>query len=189
MVDFVGSSIFEFQQAIFRIDPTVKAPSSSCEHWTAPDVGCLKLNIDVAISEDYGWIGIGAVVRDLTGRILAVCCKKLKGLFDSYTIKLLAMRESLYFAIDSGFIAAVLENDSLKAVLVVHTKSNDLFATSLIVADIISLLSINGGGFYNFVRHSGNKVAHSLAKFSSSMFWYEEIPNCIINLVANDLHF
>ncbi|PON31755.1 hypothetical protein PanWU01x14_367200 [Parasponia andersonii] len=142
---------------------------------------------DAAILEDRGWIVIWTVVQDSTGQVLAACYKKMKGLFDSYKTEVLAMRESLYFAINLGFLVIILVNDSLNVILIVQIKSNDLSAAGLIITDIISQLNINRSGSCNFICCSTlAKISFSL---SSSMFWFGEISNYIDNLMANDFHF
>ncbi|KAF4363279.1 hypothetical protein F8388_001820 [Cannabis sativa] len=48
-------------------------PTTDCneETWAPPPIGFLKLNVDGAISSQWGKTGIGALVRDSTGQVIA----------------------------------------------------------------------------------------------------------------------
>ena len=47
------------------LDEIAKPKQVVSKHkWKAPEHGCVKLNVDIAIDDAIGFIGIGVVVRD-----------------------------------------------------------------------------------------------------------------------------
>ncbi|KAK3198371.1 hypothetical protein Dsin_021786 [Dipteronia sinensis] len=47
--------------------------------WKAPAVGFFKINVDAAVSSSLGLAGVGTVIRDSAGRVLASSVAKLSG--------------------------------------------------------------------------------------------------------------
>ena len=63
------------------IDTTV-LPSMKILKWTAPDIGWLKLNWDASLASNKDWIGMGLVLRDEKGRLIAAHSKTFYGRLD-----------------------------------------------------------------------------------------------------------
>lgn len=54
--------------------------------------GCVKINVDVAIEEATGFVGIGVVVRDNCGMVLGAVLRRLAGNFSPHVGECLAVR-------------------------------------------------------------------------------------------------
>jgi hypothetical protein len=57
-----------------RRDNLFKSPVITEPHWKPPDEGSVKANWDAAVDRENGRIGIGVVVRDSGGNVIAACC-------------------------------------------------------------------------------------------------------------------
>uniref|UniRef100_A0A803NJD1 RNase H type-1 domain-containing protein n=1 Tax=Cannabis sativa TaxID=3483 RepID=A0A803NJD1_CANSA len=58
---------------------TTIASSSSQSTWRAPPFGNLKLNTDATMNVSVGKYGLGAILRDSVGRVIAAMSKLMKG--------------------------------------------------------------------------------------------------------------
>ena len=67
-----------------------------------------------------------------------------------------------------------------------------LLSIGLVTKDVISHLRESSCGSCNYICRDGNKVAHAFPKLSLSLnvdvLCFEEIPNCIATLVADDFN-
>jgi hypothetical protein len=64
-------------------------------HWTPPDNGCYKLNVDAVGPIEGGKWGMGVVVRDYEGIVVAASRCQVFSLPDSEVAEALAMRKGL----------------------------------------------------------------------------------------------
>ncbi|PON85644.1 Ribonuclease H-like domain containing protein [Trema orientale] len=72
------------------------------------------MNASVRTNEDV--VGMGAVIRDHNGVVLAACFSRFFGNFSAKDAELIAIREGLRFAIDAGLSPSCVESDALKIV-------------------------------------------------------------------------
>jgi len=66
--------------------------------WETPPRGAVKINVDGAISEQGRNSGIGVVIRDFRGKVIAACSKYLVGLFSVMEVELLAVETGILLA-------------------------------------------------------------------------------------------
>ncbi|MCI49594.1 cyclin D3, partial [Trifolium medium] len=64
--------------------------------------------------------GIGVVVRDVDGVVVAASCWQILSLPDSEVGESLAMRKGLEFAKDMSFVNLIAESDASKVVLALN---------------------------------------------------------------------
>ena len=62
-----------------------------------PHAGCLKLNVDAAISRDNSSVFVGGAVRDSSGVVVGVLCKKLMDLKSPLMPECMALKAGLGF--------------------------------------------------------------------------------------------
>ncbi|GMN68400.1 hypothetical protein TIFTF001_037459 [Ficus carica] len=107
--------------------------------WQPPSLGHLKLNVDAGCREECGFVGVGAVVRDSDGVVIACLARKLVGSFPPLTAEFLALREGLEFVASCGVRVSEVETDALLVVQAIVTSDppDDL---DPIVYDIRALL-------------------------------------------------
>ncbi|GMN49419.1 hypothetical protein TIFTF001_018583 [Ficus carica] len=144
---------------------------------------------DSASSTSGEWAFVG-VIRDSEGVVVVAFAKCVAGYSDSTTDECAAIREGLIFALESGFRNVEVESDSLMAVK--HIKNVDsMAAMGSVIDDIVLLLNSVGSGSCCYIPRAVNMAAHTLARrafaFSVDRFWLEETPDCILDVIANDL--
>ncbi|KAK6122599.1 hypothetical protein DH2020_043656 [Rehmannia glutinosa] len=133
--------------------------------WIRPNRGELKLNVDAAIRPGFSMIGVGAVIRDEEGRVIACLAKPVSGSFDPLHAEIIAIREGLEMVRDIGTSVHYVETDSKLAVeLCNNPTSISGHESSFVVGDIQELLLSVGGNYKcSFIPRQCNNVAHVLS--------------------------
>ncbi|XP_019175595.1 PREDICTED: uncharacterized protein LOC109170919 [Ipomoea nil] len=137
------------------------------ESWKPPSFGCLKLNTDVAMSSN-GSMGMGWVVRDEMGTLVAAKSSNYVGDYDVKEAKAVSIREALSWvkALDYGSID--VETDSQIVFYALSSPSyNSPF--SLIIDDVKEAASLIQDVVFSFARRSANRAAHALAREGVSL--------------------
>ncbi|XVF03403.1 hypothetical protein REPUB_Repub04eG0258300 [Reevesia pubescens] len=156
----------------------------------APYAGFVKVNFDAAIFKEMRAIGIGAVIRDSGGNVLALLSKKMNLYADAYVAECIAFHEAFTFSVEVGMRNIVAEWDSTLTVGAVNSLSLD----HSIAGGIVEAVKLLFQRFNSFkllhVRRGGNQVAHSLAKHAKEVedfeAWLEDIPPFLHALVLKD---
>ena len=81
--------------------------------WKPPDLEWYKVNVDSAVFKHRKKAGIGVVIRDETGEVIAALSKIVNAPLGAVEIEALAMETRVSFARDVGIREAVFEGDSL----------------------------------------------------------------------------
>lgn len=81
--------------------------------WKPPQLGRYKVNTDGAVFTKSKSVGIGVVVRDSKGEVIAALCKRVAGLMGALETEAIAMEVAVQFAADIGLRDVVFEVDSL----------------------------------------------------------------------------
>ncbi|XP_060965142.1 uncharacterized protein LOC133034133 [Cannabis sativa] len=166
------------------------AVASSPARWQPPPPGLFKLNIDAAIDTTKHTIGVGAVVRNSSGRAIAAFSMPTVGLYSSHEMEAKAMFLSLNWALQLQLQVSIVETDAL---MVSNALNNKLMAVSSfndLILDITSLLSFFPNIVVTHVKRSANAVADCLAKYAlgrdESISWMENFPPSINSVIVND---
>ena len=80
--------------------------------WKAPSSELVKINDDGAVFPNSNLAGVGVVIRDSHGCVLASCSKLIPSAHSGEEIEAQAATVALSFVADIGFSRAVLEGDS-----------------------------------------------------------------------------
>ena len=83
--------------------------------WQPPEGSVYKLNFDVAVFVDMVASGIGVVIRNDRGEVMAVLSSKGPAVTRSEEADVLACRKALEFAVEVGFFELVIEGDNINA--------------------------------------------------------------------------
>ncbi|XP_021729829.1 uncharacterized protein LOC110696801 [Chenopodium quinoa] len=184
-VSMVGE--FETVQEISNTNPSSPTLDSS---WKPPMEGVIKVNSDAAVFAPSG-VGLGGVMRDSVGDVVASTCLKLERKFEVDVVEALAMRHALNIVIDFRFRNVCLETDCLKLHNHLVKSITPSTAFGAIVKDFLQLSTVCHLVSFSFVRRSGNRVAHNLAKlclsFNELRVFMEDFPSDVIEFVVADL--
>ena len=158
---------------------------------SCPLVGLVKINFDGAIFGASNMSGIGVVIRDSNGDVLASCSQKIRQAYKAEKIEALAAFKALSFAFELGFHSAILEGDSLGLIQALKSKERSLSPMGLLIEDVKVLANNFVRLLYSHVKRNGNRVAHSLDRnalcIPDFQIWMEDIPSHIVLILQFDV--
>lgn len=125
-----------------------------------PPVGVWKINWDAAISKETDRMGVGVVIRDATGRVLAARTKVILYITDPAAAEALAAWDAVVLAREMGGRWILLEGDSSVIVSALGAREPSHRNYGQILNDIKSLFSHFSLVEVQHVRRSANRVAH-----------------------------
>uniref|UniRef100_A0A7N2LJB8 RNase H type-1 domain-containing protein n=2 Tax=Quercus lobata TaxID=97700 RepID=A0A7N2LJB8_QUELO len=84
--------------------------------WQLPKPPWFKANMDGAVFSQQKEAGVGVVIRDHFGAVVAAVSRKLKAPLGALEVEAKAMEEAVNFAWDMGIRECIFESDSLTVV-------------------------------------------------------------------------
>ena len=96
----------------------------------------VKLNFDGAVCSKNKRAGVGVVVRDTNGLVLASCAKPVPQPYKAAEVESLAAAKALSFATELGFRRVILEGDSLEVIQALRENDQSLTPMGLLLEDI-----------------------------------------------------
>ena len=178
LVGLASDSLHEFQRGRSVPQQTVRSiPSGS---WTPPPPGWLKINFDGATFKDRKLAGLGGVIRNDNGLIMAAFTQTIPLPTSVEMVEVLAARNALVLAQDLNLTQVQLKGDSEIITNALSSSGRDSSSYGHILKDI-KLLSLAFQCLsFSHTHRQGNKLAHYLARsaynFSPFQVWMEEIP-------------
>ena len=151
----------------------------------------VKINFDGAIFKTENRSGIGVVIRDHTGAILASLAQSFSPALTPVEIEVVAVARALEFGLETGSVEAILEGDSELIMNSLKAGGDTIVSVQPLVQDAIIFSNSYTKLLYSHCRRDGNKLAHSLARYSANVFyyvvWMEEVPQSLFSVAQNDL--
>ena len=159
--------------------------------WHPPTQGMVKINCDGTTIRDQKKSGVGVVIRDDNGMVLASMSKQLPQLYLALEVEAMAASTTLSLTSQLGFHRAILESDSLTLAMALRNNSTFLSPDGLLMEDI----KFHASSFiqlrYSHIKREGNKVAHKLARhalcISDFSVWMEDVPPPLLPVVLEDI--
>ncbi|KAK0606888.1 hypothetical protein LWI29_005679 [Acer saccharum] len=84
--------------------------------WRLPIVGLYKLNTDTSLDSSSQWIGLGMVIRDQDGNVMASSTQRVEANFSPKVADALTILWGFTFAIDTGLLLVYVESDTIEVV-------------------------------------------------------------------------
>ncbi|KAL9457816.1 hypothetical protein AB3S75_006795 [Citrus x aurantiifolia] len=157
--------------------------------WTPPPEGKYKVNVDAAIQMAGLKAGLGAVVRNSNGRIIAAAVKKVCFQGTVAGMEAEAVLFGIQVAQQVEYLPMIIESDSTEVVELVWSRKSSLTEVSWTVEEIKQQLQIANASSLQYVPRKCNAIAHAIAKvaldFENSVIWLEEFPVQIMMLLSN----
>ena len=159
--------------------------------WTPPSAGFYKLNFDGAVFENSGRAGLGVVVRDVEGMIIAALSQNIPLPSSVESVEAMAARRAILLAQEISLTRVVMEGDSLKVIEAINSPKQCRTQWGHIIEDIkIASLYLQECSFCH-VSRGGNNLAHSLARravlTADTDVWLEELPQDLDDVFQSDL--
>ena len=134
------------------------------QSWLPPSDPLYKVNVDGAVFKARNESGVGAIVRDANGLVVATLSKKIHTPLGPLEVEAKAFELGLEFAKDIGLQEFILEDDSLNVVRVLQGLSFPPVSVMPIIYEIQSSTHDIRKVLFSHVYRNGNKPAHMLAK-------------------------
>ena len=183
------NNLQEFQLASSppqRVSPTV-SPSK----WSPPPSGWLKVNFDGAIFSSKSLAGLGAIVRNDKGLVMAAYSQTIPLPTSVETVEVLAVRSAVSLAKELNFDQVIIEGDTDVIIKAINSGGFSSSSFGHIIRDIKLLSSAFHNVSYNHTRRQGNRVAHRLARmacnFSPFQVWMEDVPFDVASVYLSNL--
>ena len=107
----------EFQS----VQPPLKPPDIQPQtRWNPPPHGFVKINCDEVVFSKENYVGLGVVIRNCDGLVLASQTRRLHQAFTPEVCEALAAHRCATLALELGFSKAVLEGDSQQLMSALH---------------------------------------------------------------------
>uniref|UniRef100_A0A803QED6 Reverse transcriptase domain-containing protein n=1 Tax=Cannabis sativa TaxID=3483 RepID=A0A803QED6_CANSA len=171
------------------------AAQHSCTQvsWSPPAGLGLKMNVDAAVNQEHKILGVGAIIRDGNGNVVAAFSKPVQGCFRSDELEAKALFHSLNWAKQLQLQITHVETDALRVSSAINSTLRNLSSFDDLIMDVCYLLSFFSGVTVSHVKRNANQAAYGLAKYAlgldEDIRWMGEIPNPIFSVVINDYQF
>ncbi|XP_042954577.1 uncharacterized protein LOC122290987 [Carya illinoinensis] len=180
-----------FLEANKKTCDTVREVSSiSKQGWEKPVGNCCKVNFDAALDMVNKKIGLGIIVRNNAGDIMAAVCTPRKLVVSPFLVECHALWRSMEVCRELGFWDIILEGDAKNVIDRVNSATEDESEWGQIITDLKTVLGRCDGWSLNFIHREKNGVAHFLAKMALNLdeerCWIEEGPIQIEQLIVKE---
>ncbi|XP_075663123.1 uncharacterized protein LOC142632637 [Castanea sativa] len=143
--------------------------------WKPPPSSVYKLNFDAAIFSDLDRTGVGAIIRDEHGQVMA-----------AMTASGPPVRSN------AGFNKLIIEGDNVNVMQAISSTKIDCSLLGYVVDDIRHLVYCLEWASFSTTRRDGNKVAHVLAQHArnsidNDVYWMEDSPPPAVEALAYDV--
>ena len=150
-----------------------------------------KLNFDAAIFSRLEKSGIGAIIRNDKSEVMAGMSAIGPNVDTSEEAELLACRQLIEFAVDSGFTRLVIEGDNSNVMQAISSDATNFSFLGNVVDDIRPLMSGLQWISTSKIRRGGNKIKHVLAQHARhldyDLYWLEDSPPPALEALYQDL--
>lgn len=189
LMSLASNSLLEFQRA--SLEPPLARKSPTTVKWLPPPMGWLKVNFDGAIFKEKNLAGIGCIIRNDKGLVMAAFTQFIPLPTSVKTVEVLAVRSTIGFAKELSLDQIILEGDPKTCINVLSIGGWESFSFGHIVKDINFFASAFRGLSFSHTHWLRNRVAHRLArsayKFPQFHSWMEDIPLDIVSVYFSDL--
>ncbi len=161
--------------------------------WKPPEMGWVKINYDGAVFNDTGEAGIGVIIRNSQGAVMASLSQKIPFSHSVEAVEATVARATVQLVLDLGFMEVEVEGDSINIVHALsQTETSYTFYGHIINNAKFTSQSLVSIKFMH-VKRDGNKVAYSLAKRARCnkffQVWMEYVPPDIVQTMYSDFSF
>jgi ribonuclease HI len=181
----------QFKLALERnAEPTVSSREEDVVKWCPPPTGCFKANWDAATSGDQKKTGVGVIIRDERGLVIAALSRTIFANFDPQTVEATTALHAVELCKDIGVQDNFLEGDAFTVVKAIAFRTSTWHNFGQIVDDIQVVLGSKRSWRVGHIKRGANGAAHGLAKealrSNNDKIWMEDYPSCISQIVNSE---
>ena len=178
-----------FQKVTEKRHLIAQEQGRTLQRWKPPDEDTFKVNVDGAFKDDRA--GIGAIIRDAAGNIMATMAAPMQAVYSPQLLKALAILKGIELAHDTALKNFCIDSDYLGVVNSVNTAGADFFDIGHVLTTIKRAIGNPFCRGLSHVNKAANYPAHILAKYArdlaETLVWIEDGPDCIKLATLADL--
>ncbi|XP_059460184.1 uncharacterized protein LOC132189464 [Corylus avellana] len=184
----VGTAVDEVQQVNMTKIPKHTLRVEAQQQWKKPPEGWLKVNCDAALDVRNGRIGVGVLVRDHEGRVMAARSVTKSGFLEPTAAEALALFEGVRLCKDLGILNLIVEGGAQVVVNAIQARDPTCSRFGQLIDNTRSLLRDFPRWQIIYVSRNANNGAHKLTKEATRLImdrtWNYSISDCICDLVS-----
>ncbi|XP_028067455.1 uncharacterized protein LOC114270203 [Camellia sinensis] len=155
--------------------------------WYAPAEGWFKINFDGVRFKELQTVGVGVIIRNLIGEVMAAMSKQLPFWIDADCAEAFAAAKAIELVKDLGFYDIILEGDSLDIVKALREDVKLLSEYGHLVSQVAAASQLLRCFQVCHVGRMGNMLAHGLARMARGLdhqlVWMEEVPQALLEVL------
>ena len=159
--------------------------------WKVPPTEFYKINFDGAMFKEEDRAGIGVIIRDSQGLVLASMSQVIPLPLTVVELETLAAAKALEFASDLSLGKVILEGDSETIINSLNDNSPSLAPFGLPIQEVKNYANLFQCISFLHVCREGNNVAHNLARHARHVngfsVWMEDVPSHTFTTYQADL--
>ena len=152
-----------------------------------------KVNVDGAVFSAQKSSGVGVMIKDANGQVIAALSRKFNAPLGSLDVEAKAFEVGLEFARDVGIHDFIIKGDSLVLYNALCGSSTPPFVMEFVVRGILMSYGPLDRIDFSHVKRQGNKPGHLLAKhalgIADYLTWMEETPCFLEQALLHDISF
>uniref|UniRef100_A0A2N9HR00 RRM domain-containing protein n=1 Tax=Fagus sylvatica TaxID=28930 RepID=A0A2N9HR00_FAGSY len=160
--------------------PPDESTSTRDSKWQPSSRHNFKVNYDGAVFKETNEAGLGVIVRNKAGRVMASLVQKVRYPQSVESIEAWAAKRAVKFVSEIGLTEAEFEGDSKTIVTALNDPHHCSTPYGLLIADAKSLANALDSYCFSHVKRQGNGVAHALARMAIHIdtleVWMEDVP-------------
>ena len=149
----------------------------------------MTVNVDAAVFSQSQRMGIGIVIRNHLGVVLAAKRRYVNQEVNPELAEAIAMRCAMEFAEEAGFQSIVVASDCESLVTKVKNVAMDRSQIGAITFDIKSRASKFVSCLFTHINRPCNEAAHVLARsfeHDCGSCWFNVVPGVIRTIICNE---
>jgi ribonuclease HI len=155
--------------------------------WEPPPIGWYKANWDAAFAKDTGILGVGIIVRNCRGDVVAAKSFTHMGRLEPTVGEAKAAYYAAMMCREHALTPVILEGDAQNVVTAVRSNECNWSRISHLAADIRTIMEPNMVWQCIYVNRIANMAAHRLAKMATydiiDRCWNLTYPDCIRDVI------
>lgn len=138
ILEAAGNMLVEFQQKprVQNLQNQQWSRANPRVRWSPPGPNVVRVNSDGAMFKESNEAGIGIVVRNQDGRVMAAMAEKIHQPASVETLEFLAARRAMLFAAELGFWQSIFEGDSEVTIRALQEGNSAISSVGYIEKDI-----------------------------------------------------
>lgn len=138
--------------------------------WIRPILHYYKVNFDGACFTTEGIVGLGAIIRDASGKVFHATAQQIENPISAATVEALACRRAMILAKDEGVLDCIFEGDAVTTIKAILASDLSHPERGHLINDILQLSIVCSYCSFSHVKSLANSVAHFLARSSNCSF-------------------